>query len=93
MTFIEWLRQYNSKPATPKAYKDGNTVVAVKMLSPFNDEHFFQQLLMHYPHRSIEQLKHPRFDEMPENIRFYASAVHVMPETWTNDHIVREYIR
>ena len=48
---------------------------------------------MHYPHRSIEQLKHPRFDEMPENIRFYASAVHVMPETWTNDHIVREYIR
>lgn len=92
-SFLEWLRNTDTKSAKPKEYKSGTTLVSVKFLSPFNDEHFFQQLLMNHPHRSVSELKHPRFDVLPEPIRYFASTLHHMHEQWTIDDNIREHFR
>jgi hypothetical protein len=90
-SFLQAILQVDNKHNNPKPYKDGNTLVCIKFVSPFNNEHFFQQLLMKHPHRSIAQLKHPKFDEMPEQVRFFASVIHLMSEKYTNDVIICEH--
>lgn len=58
-SFLEWLRKMQDSIAQPKPYKQGSTLVGVRYCSPFNDEFFFQDLLMNFPHRRLEDLYHP----------------------------------
>ena len=93
LSFIEWLRQINNNLANPKPYKDGTTLVSLKTVSPINNEYFFQELLMYYPHRPIAELKTAQFDEMPKQIQFFASLIELMQEKWNNDEVLRQHIR
>ena len=84
MCFLEWLRAVNHTPTVPKAYKQGNTLVSVKYLSPFNCEYFFQRLLMTFPHRAASELFHEQHEQMPPQIRFFASVVARNPLQWND---------
>ena len=59
LSFKEWLREFDDKPKKPKRYNNGNTLVGMQMRSTFSDVYFYQDLIMHKPHRSIEELLHP----------------------------------
>ena len=92
MCFLEWLRAVNHTPTVPKAYKQGNTLVSVKYLSPFNCEYFFQRLLMTFPHRAASELFHEQHEQMPPQINFFASAVAHNPLQWNDaDYLKRQF--
>ena len=44
-SFLQWLRHVDHTEADPIPYKAANTLVSVKMVSPFKDYYFFQYLL------------------------------------------------
>ena len=90
LTFAEWLRAINHTPAQPKEYKSGNTLVGLKFVSVYRKEFFFQQLLMSHPHRQVLSLYHGDFERMPENLRYFASAILLLPK-WNNDFAIREH--
>ena len=49
MSFLQWLRHVDHSKADLVQYKVGNTLVSVKMVSPFKDQYFPQHLLMNFP--------------------------------------------
>ena len=84
LSLIDWLRLFNCNPVHPKPYKHGSTLVGTKIVSIFNNEHFFQYLLLNLAHRNIETLKHPNHQHLPQYLQWYAAAAHHFPDTWTN---------
>lgn len=79
-SFIEWLRKNNHVAAKPVPYKEGNTLVGIKQSSPFYPEFFFQELILNYPHRSTENLYHPQHNKLPKDLKFFASAIDLLPD-------------
>ena len=75
----------------PKPYKHGSTPVGIKYLSPFNDEFYFQYLVLHQPHRKTQNLQHPQHERLPPQIKSFAAAVMHCPEMLTNEENVRRY--
>ena len=59
LSFLEWLRQYDEKQKPPKKYKGGNTLVGCNLRSAYNGQYYFQQLVIHLPHRKVSHLLHP----------------------------------
>lgn len=89
MSFLVWLRKTNHTPAKPILYKDGNTLVGLKQMSPFLPEFFFQEILMNYPHRNTNTLYHVQHNELPKELQFFASAIDLLPE-WKCVKLVRK---
>ena len=87
MSFLKWLRAVNHTPSAPKAYKQGNTLVSVQYLSPFNAEYFFQHLIMTVAHRAASELYHQQHEQLPRQIQFFASAFALKPLLW-NDPVL-----
>lgn len=81
LSLLEWLRCMNESSKTPKAYKNGSTLVGVQTVSIYSDEYFFQHLLLNHPHRRLSDL---RQEILPRVIKFFASAVSLQPSLWTN---------
>lgn len=90
LTFAQWLRAVNSAAVQPKEYKGGNTLVGLRFVSVYRKEFFFQQLLMHHPHRKVDDLYHGDFQRMPENLKYFASAILVL-NTWNDMTLIREH--
>ena len=63
----------------------GSTLVSVKMVSPFEDEYFFQHIPMHFPHRTPTDLYHDQHALLPKQIRFFVVAMLKMLELWGDD--------
>ena len=75
-SFLNWLQEIDHTKSVPKLYKQGNTLVGLKTVSFFNKDDFFQYLLMHLSHKCLSDLKHPNHDTIPQNLQWYAGAVH-----------------
>ena len=89
LTYLQWLRLYDDKG---KAYKEHNdTLVGVKTNSPFKDVYFFQDLVMNYPYRKVDDLLHNEHDTMPEQIRHFAVAMDFKSELWKDENAIREH--
>lgn len=91
LSFLMWLRTVNATKSNCLPYKSGSTLVSIKMVSPFNDEYFFQHLLMNHPHNATAQLFHPQLDELPCRIKFFASAVKLNSTFWNDLPSISEY--
>ena len=92
-SFLNWLRLTDHTKTVPKAYRKGNnTLVGLKTVSFFNKHYFFQYLLMNLPHKSINELRHPNHDKIPENLQWYAAAIHHFPDVWKNDEKVAHFL-
>ena len=74
-----------------KAYKSGTTLGGVKLRSPFKDDYYYHDLLINYPHRNLDDLKHEKHDELPVAIKDFAAAVSLRPQLWTNETAVRDH--
>jgi hypothetical protein len=74
---ISWLRAVDHTKTKPKPYTVGTTLVGTKLLSFFNQEHFFQYVLLNLPHRNLNELQHPEHDSLPDNLQWYAQAVFI----------------
>ena len=89
LTYLQWLRLYDDKG---KRYKEfNNTLVGVKTNSPLKDVYYFQDIVMNYPHRKVEELLHPNNDTIPEQIRHFAVAMDFRSEVWQDDEAIREH--
>ena len=89
LNLIQWLRLFNSNSANPKPYKHGSTLVGAKILPIFNNEHFFQYVLLHLPHRDFQVLRHPNHAQLPEYLQWYAAAAHHFPDIFPGTYIPR----
>lgn len=89
---LQWLRLVDTNGCSQKAYKQGSTLVGTKILSIFNNEYFFQYLLLHRPHRSIKDLLHPNNDTIPDRLKWFAAVVQHFPEVWNNEANLTLYL-
>ena len=89
-TFQEWLRLVDHTPTKPKPYKTGNTLVGLKFTSVYRNEFFFQQLLMHLPHRKLTDLEHGGSNAMPVHLKYFASAS-LFLEKWNDMSTIRHH--
>ena len=71
MSFLQWLRHVDHSKADLVQYKAGNTLVSVKMVSPFKDQYFPQHLLMNFPQWQTSALSHEREADLPPLIFFF----------------------
>lgn len=93
MSLLQWLRAVDHKPSVPKRYRVGSTtLVGVKYLSLFNDEFFFQQMLMNVPHREVKELFHAQHDDLPDCMRFFVSCQCVMHAVWGSSEVVQSHL-
>lgn len=92
LTMINWLRCFDTKKPNPKPYKNGSTLVGKKILSIFNTEHFFQYVLLHFPHRDIEALHHPNHDQLPSQLHWYAAPAYHFPDLWNNEASLKSFL-
>lgn len=68
-----------------KKSKSGSTLVGVKLRSPFKDDYnYYQDLVMNYPHRNLDELKH----DLPITIKHFAAAVSLRPQLQTKETAV-----
>ncbi|KAJ7359022.1 hypothetical protein OS493_019929 [Desmophyllum pertusum] len=87
-SFLDWLREFDEKPAKPKKYKDGSTLVGVKCV-PLSATSSFKTLL-YVPHRSVAELLHPDHERLPPAIQHFAAAWLLRPELWRNEDNVQQ---
>ena len=76
----------------PKLYKQGNTLVGLKLVSYFNKDYFFQYILMNLPHTSLSQLKRPDHDRIPATLQWYAAAVLHFPDFCNNNEKLTDFL-
>ena len=84
-SFLVWLRMVDHNKAVPKVYKQGNTLVGIKVVSFFNKDYFFQYMFMNFPHRRLSDLQHPDHERIPADLQWYAAAVFHFPDLWKNN--------
>lgn len=60
LTFLDWLRAYDHEKTTPKRYKAGNTLVALKCVSIFNPVFFYQCVARNFAHDEEKTLHHAK---------------------------------
>lgn len=92
LSFLSWLRMTDHTKQVPKLYKRGNTLVGLKTVSFFNKDFFFQYILMHVPHRSLIDLRHPNHERIPESLQWYSAAIHHSANLWQNDDRVCQFL-
>ena len=92
ISLLNWLRKFDHSKVIPKEYKNGNTLVGVKMLSYFNTQYFFQYLLLHKPHRAICELQHPNHENISVHLQWYAAATYHFPDFWKKDECVLNFL-
>ena len=49
-SLMQWLREFATSKCQPAQYKSGQTLVGSKLVSVFNEVHFFQEMLLNVPH-------------------------------------------
>ena len=85
MSFLCWLRKYDGNKAFPTPYKQGQTLVAVKYCSHFNNQYFLQLLLTYKAHRKTEDILSSVDNELPLQLRYFAAALCHLPHFFHND--------
>ncbi len=91
-SFLTWLRMVDHSKSDRKLYKQGNTLVGLKLVSYFNKDYFFQYILMNFPHTSLSQLKRPDHDRIPATLQWYAAAVLHFPDFWNNNEKLTDFL-
>ena len=67
------------------------TLVGLKHFPVFNPLYFFQMLVMHYLHRTNDELRDPREDRLPEPIKYFVPACHKLPQIFGSREAILEY--
>ena len=92
LTFLEWLCYYDHKKNPAKRYEDRTTLVGVKHFSVFNPLFFYQLLIMHMPHRKLDQLRDPWEDHLLEPIKYFVPAREKLLEILGSKDAILQYL-
>ena len=92
-SFLQYLRTHDTNKANPTPYKQQVVLVGVKYVSVYNNHFFFQHTLLNVPFTSLDDIRHPSHDALPEDLRYFAAAMIKLPDLWTNDDAIREFFR
>ena len=92
ITICEWLCAVDHTKKNLKAYATASTLVGTKLLSIFNQEHFFQCNFLYRPHRNRAKLQHPQHHEIPNDLQCYAQAKFHFPDLWDNHDNLRAHL-
>ena len=84
-SFLVWLRMVDHS-------KQGTTLVGLKVVSFFNNDYFFQYVLMNLPHRCVSELQHPDHERIPATLQWYAAAVHHFPNFWKDNEKITNFL-
>lgn len=90
LPLLQWLREFDTSKIQPKPYKKGKTLVGARQTSVFRDEYFFQDMLLHMPHRCTNDFDIPGVEEIPQVIRYFVGALHHRSCVWANNRNIRE---
>jgi hypothetical protein len=89
LSLLEWLREVDTSKRQPVLYKKGKTLVGVRQTSVFRDQYFFQDMLLHMPHRSTNDFDIPGVEKIPHVIRYFVCALHHRHSLWMNEEYIR----
>ena len=93
----QWVRQKRIKQGSAETLEDfangcemeGEKLIAVEMVSVFNDRYFGQWLALRSPFRSLEDLLHPAVTEkVPVQYQHLGNALARCPEHWIDEEAV-----
>ena len=85
LPLLQWLREFDTSKTPPKPYKKGETLVGTRQTSVFRDEYFFQDMLLHVPHRCTNDFDIAGVEEIPQTIRYFVCALHHRSCVWGNE--------
>ena len=88
LPLLQWLRNHSISTKTKPLDKD-KYLVGLKFVSVFNPVYFFQHLLVHWPHRNADQLRHSEESTMPHVVKFFSQAAALQPGNWTTAEQIR----
>ena len=82
-SLLQWLREVDKTKTPPRSYNDHSTLVGPKTILSLKDLYFFQYLL-HFPHRSNDELYHRDHENLPIQIKHFTCTYTLMNDTWSN---------
>ena len=91
MSLLTWLCSFNDAPAVPYRYPC-NKVVGCKHFLYFNSFYFYQFLLMHFPHRTINDILPTDDPHIPKQILHFNTLARLMPDEFTTIDYFKTYI-
>ena len=92
LNLLAWLRVVDHTRKNAKEYSSGSILVGTKLLSIFNQQHFFQYTFLNLPHRNNAELQHPKHQMLPDTLKWYAQAVLHFPNLWNNHDNLRSHL-
>ena len=85
LPLLDWLRIVNETEAVPTRYvKHKVVLVGLRFCSIFNPAYFFQYLLVHFPHRHVQDICPPTGHSLPSQIIFFHKAHLLMATSFTD---------
>jgi len=91
-TFLHFLRTRKSDDDFSPYLNKQSVLVACRYVGYFHSQYPFQHSLMQFPFTDLNQLLHPRSEEIPEHLRYIASAVHCNPAFWEDDDCIKDFL-
>ena len=94
----QWVRRLHRQEAEPgetlEAFANrvtprGNVMIAATSLSRYGDRYYGQWTLLHVPFRSLDGLRLPELDKIPDHLYHQALAVLHRPGFWRDAAAVR----
>ena len=89
MSFMEYLRTHDTSKANPPLYKRQRCLVGIKYVSYFNSDFFFQFLLLNKPHKTLDELKHPNHETLPDDLKYFAACLVNFADIFTEQGIMK----
>ena len=89
-SLLMWLRNHTTSKNKSKPLDEDRYLVAIKYSSIFNPLFFFQHLLVNFPHRDAQELRHAEETSMPPSIQFFSQAVALQPHKWSTGEEIRK---
>ena len=84
-SLLQWLHSVDETKSPPKDYsKKKNILVGIKHVSYMNPQYFFQHLLLHFPHRDLNDVLPVSDDNLPSQIRHFHTAHMLMAEIFSD---------
>ena len=75
LSLLQWLQEFDTSKIPPKPYKRGETLGGTRQTSVFRDEYFFQDMLLHMPHRSTNDFDIPDVEEIPQVYKIFCVCI------------------
>ena len=89
LPLLQWLRNHSISNNKTKPLDKDKYLVGLKFVSVFNPVYFFQHLLVHWPHRNADQLRHSEESTMSHVVKFFSQAAALQPGNWTTAEQIR----